>query len=315
MSEMPWVSICIPVYNAERYVAAALDSALGQTYPNVEIIAVNDGSTDGSGEVLAQYEDRIRVVDQDNRGQCAAANRAFAEATGELIKFFDADDVLTPEIIERQVKRLGARRNAVAMGEWTRFYGAMPAGEIFEPLPMYRDAEPADWLTAEWTDTQPMMQCALWLIPRTIIQSAGLWDERMSLINDFEYFARVLTATDEILYTPGARFYYRSGVSNSLSGQKSRRAIESQFLSLTRGTEHLLNAENSARTRRASANLLAQFNYEHYPYHPDLRRKAQERIAELGGANIAPIGPPNFHRLRRFIGWRAARRVQHALGR
>ena len=305
----------MPAYNADAFIGAAIDSALAQTYPNVEIVVVNDGSTDETRNVLADYNGRITIIDQNNQGQCAAANRAFAEATGELIKFFDADDVLTPDMIALQVARLGDRRDAVAMGEWTRFQGATPDGETFAPLPMYRDAVPTDWLTAEWMDTQPMMQCALWLIPRTVIDRAGLWDERLSLINDFEYFARVLTSADEILYTPGARLYYRSGVASSLSGQKSRRAVESQHLSLMLGTGHLLAAEDTPRTRRASANLLAQFNYEHYPHHPDLRKKAQDRVAELGGSDIAPLGPPNFHRLRHLIGWRAARRLQQVLGR
>ncbi len=177
---------------------------------------------------------------------------------------------------------------------------------------MYRDAAPTDWLVAEWSDALPMMQCALWLIPREIIERAGLWDERLSLINDFEYFARVLTAAEQILYTPGARLFYRSGIGGSLSGQKSREAVESQFLSLTLGTGHLLKAEDSLRTRRACANVLQAFEYEHYPNHSDLRAEIRARVAELGGADITPSGPPGFHKLRPWIGWKAARHVQRA---
>ena len=87
MSE-PLVSILVPAYNAERYVAAAVDSALVQTYPHVEVVVVNDGSTDGTRDALAAYEGRgVRVVDQPNAGQCAAANRAFRESRGELAPF------------------------------------------------------------------------------------------------------------------------------------------------------------------------------------------------------------------------------------
>jgi hypothetical protein len=180
---------------------------------------------------------------------------------------------------------------------------------------MYRDAVPQDWLAAEWSHTLPMMQCALWLIPRQIIDQAGLWDERLSLINDFEYFARVLTSANEILYAPDARLYYRSGIPGSLSGQKSRKAVESQFLSLILGTEHLLKAEDSPHKRRACANILQSFEYEHYPNHPDLRAKIRARVAELGGAHIIPSGPPGFHKLRPWIGWKAARHVQKAAER
>ena len=306
----PLVSILIPAYNAERYVADAVESALAQTHPDVEVVVVNDGSTDGTRDVLAGYEGQgVRVVDQPNAGQCAAANRAFRESRGELVKFFDADDVLAPDYVALQVERLGERRDAVAMGEWARFYDD-PAEAAFGPLRMYRDADPADWLVQEWTGARPMMQCALWLVPRGVLDRSGLWDERLSLINDFEFFARVLLHSAEILYTPGARLYYRSGLGASLSGRKSRAARESQALSLLLGTRHLLDAEDSPRTRRACAHVLQDFVYDVYPEHPDLRARVGQRVAELGGSDLPPDGPPGFHRLRRFVGWRLARRAE-----
>ena len=209
-----------------------------------------------------------------------------------------------------QVEWLGRRRDAVAMGEWARFYGHDPAEAEFEPLPMYRDADPVDWLASEWMDARPMMQCALWLIPRPVLEKSGLWDERLSLINDFEFFARVLVHVEDILYTPGARLRYRSGLESSLSGQTSRKAIESALLSLLVGTEHLLKAEDSPRTRQASANVLQDFVYAYYPDHPDLLDRARQRVEELGGSSLSPSGPPGFHQLRRVTGWRLARRVQ-----
>ena len=285
----PLVSICIPAYNAARYVGKALDSVLVQTYPHIEVVVVNDGSTDGTRDVLAAYESRgVRVIDQPNAGQCAAANRAFRDSRGDLVKFFDADDLLDPDHVSLQVERLGRRRDAVAMGEWARFYGHDPAEAEFEPLSMYRDADPIDWLASEWMDARPMMQCALWLIPRSILEKSGLWDERLSLINDFEFFARVLVHVGDILYAPGARLRYRSGLEASLSGQTSRKAIESALLSLLAGTEHLLKAEDSARTRQAAANVLPDFSIASCPDYrtcwiapaSELRNWGQQPVAE-----------------------------------
>ena len=310
------VSICVPAYNAERYVGEALDSALAQTYPHVEIVVVNDGSTDGTRAVLGTYEDRgVRVIDQPNAGQCAAANRAFRESRGELVKFFDADDVLAPDMLERQVARLGDRRDAVAMGEWSRFVSDDLGTATFRPLPMYRDADPVDWLAAEWATARPMMQCALWLVPRPVLDRSGLWDERLSLINDFEFFARVLLHASEILHTPGARLYYRSGLDASLSGRKGRAARESQALSLLLGTQHLLDAEDSPRTRRAATAVLQDFVYDVYPEHPDLRQRLAARARALGGSDLPPDGPPGFQKLRRLVGWRLARRVERGVTR
>lgn len=315
MGKFPCISVLMPCYNAAPFVAEAIDSVISQDWPNLEIVVVDDGSTDGSADVLADYRSQnVTVIQQKNAGQCSAANTAFRASRGELIKFFDADDVMLPGMLRRQAERLEGRPNAVAMAEWARFY-TKASDANFEHLPSQRDANPIDWLTDDWMDAQPMMQCAMWLIPRRVIGMAGLWDERLSLINDFEYFTRVLLAADEILFTPGARLAYRSGVGGSLSGRKSRKAVESQALSLLLGTQHLLEAMDTPRVRRACANMLKSFDYEHYPLHADLRAKLCKRVAELDGADINPVGPPGFHAIRRLIGWRAARWLQRSLGR
>jgi glycosyltransferase involved in cell wall biosynthesis len=306
------VSVLIPCYNAAPFLERALDSVLTQTYSEIEVIATNDGSSDATLEILKRYNRfGVHVINQKNSGQCAAANAAFRQSKGELVKFFDADDVMDVDMIKLQVDRLGGRTDAIAMGEWRRFYGAEPENSPFPHLQMYRDALPVDWLTQEWATTRPMMQCALWLIPRPIITARGLWDERLSLINDFEYFTRLLLGAKEILYTKGARLHYRSGLVNSLSGRKSRAAVESQFLSLMLGTEHLLAVRDTQLTRSVCAGLLQDFDYAHFPTHPDLRAKALARVAELGGSSVEPHGPPGFHVLRRIVGWRLARRMQH----
>jgi len=310
--DRPLVSICMPAYNAEDYVSDALDSALAQTWSPLEIIVVNDGSTDRTGEILDAYDseyDQLRVLRQENQGQCAAANDAYRAATGDLIKFFDADDLLSPEFIERQVEQLGGSMTHVASAEWARFYED-PSEATFEPEDVWQDMDPVDWLVTAWEDGRPMMQCALWLIPRPVLEESGLWDERLSLINDFEFFARVLVHTEGVRFTPGARLYYRSGLDNSLSQQESRAHVESAFRSLMEGTQHLLDREDSPRTRRAAANMLQDFVYGYYPHHPDLRAKVRVRIEELGGSDLEPKGPPGFELLRPILGWKLARRIE-----
>ncbi len=312
MSSDPLVSILIPTYNVERHVAAAVESVLSQSYSDIEIIVVDDGSTDGTWDVLSAYDGGpIQLFLRPNQGAAATRNHAFSLSNGDLIKFFDADDILDLDHVRLQVERLDNRRDAIAMGEWARFYGDNPDSADFEPLPMYRDAAPVDWLTSEWMSARPMTQPGMFLIPRLLVEKAGGWDERLSLNDDFEFFARVLLNCEEILYTPGARLRYRSGLDGSLSGQKSRKAVESAFNSLIWGTQHLLDAESSERTRRASANLLQDFVYTYYPNHKDLLTSANERIEQLGGSDLAPDGPPKFQLLRGLIGWRLARRIEH----
>ena len=105
MSEKnPKVSAIIPVYNGEKYISKALESVLNQTYKNIEIIIINDGSNDRSFEQIKPYLSRIKYIYQENEGLCNARNKGIHESTGELIAFLDHDDIWLAQKIEKQVK-------------------------------------------------------------------------------------------------------------------------------------------------------------------------------------------------------------------
>lgn len=100
------VSVVIPVYNAASHLRETLESIFRQTYPAIEIVAVDDGSSDNSVEILLGYGNRVRLVQQPNSGPAVARNRGVAEASGEWIAFLDADDLWEPRKIEIQLKAL-----------------------------------------------------------------------------------------------------------------------------------------------------------------------------------------------------------------
>lgn len=102
----PSVSVVIPVYNGERYLAEAIESVLAQTSPVTEIIVVDDGSTDGSAAVAERFCPAVRLVSGSHAGAGAARNRGVAESNGTLIAFLDADDVWPPDKLERQLAAL-----------------------------------------------------------------------------------------------------------------------------------------------------------------------------------------------------------------
>jgi glycosyltransferase involved in cell wall biosynthesis len=102
----PRVSAVIATYNRAHLVGNAIKSILGQTYENIEVIVVDDGSTDGTQDMLKRFGDQVRVIRQDNAGPGAARNRGIAAATGEIVAFLDSDDLWLPERIERQVALL-----------------------------------------------------------------------------------------------------------------------------------------------------------------------------------------------------------------
>ncbi|WP_413666197.1 glycosyltransferase family 2 protein [Mucilaginibacter sp. Mucisp86] len=306
----------MPAYNAGKYIGEAVRSILEQTYTNLELIIVNDGSTDDTSIVLKQFADpRISIHQQENSGQCAAANKAFNLSKGRLIKFMDADDMISPGYIAEQVNRIGDCEDVVASAAWGRFYNddinTFKLNEEF----IGQDCKPIDWLVSSMDGKQAMMQCALWLIPRAILEQSGLWDERLSLVNDFEFITRVLLHANKIRFAQNAVLYYRSGISNSLSALTSRRGIESAFTSIYKGTTYMLQYENSARVRTAVADCLQNFVYAYYPHHPDIMNKAQQRIDELGGSKAQFPAGGYTKVLNRFIGWKLTQKFKAFFGR
>jgi len=302
---MPLVSICIPAYNAEKYITASLDSLFLQSYENIEVIVVNDGSKDKTLEILKAYKwEKLHIVNQDNRGQCAAANEAFKHARGEYIKFFDADDILSPDFIKNQVSSLIDTENTIASSAWGRFYNDDLNTFQLNEESVWRDILPIEWLVESLGKGPNMMQCALWLIPREILLTSGLWDERLSLINDFDFFIRVLLASKKIVFTKNATLYYRSGLTNSLSNQKNKLALESAFLSTELGVKNILKFEDSIRTKRICADALKHWCYIFYPREMDLYHKTNKLVIELGGSDYAFPAGGKTKILVKLFGWK-----------
>lgn len=118
------VSVVMPVYNAERFLAEAIESILNQTFTDFEFIIVNDGSTDGSRDIISKYAEtdkRIVVIDQQNQGIVAALNNGIEKAKAPLIARMDADDISLPHRLERQVEFMEQNGNIAACGAGVKF--------------------------------------------------------------------------------------------------------------------------------------------------------------------------------------------------
>lgn len=309
----PLVSVLMPAYNAEPYIAAALDSVFSQSYENIEIIVVNDGSTDNTGEILKGYEGRLRVINQENRGQCAACNAAFRASSGTFIKFFDADDLLSPDMISLQVEALQAAPDCIAYAEWGRFYNDDPTAVIHIRQNCWQDLSSLEWLVRSFDEGPNMMQCGIWLLPRAVVERAGLWDERLSLINDFDFMIRVILQSKEVKFVAGAQLLYRSGHAGSLSATQSHTAAKSALLSTRLGIETLLQHENSDRTRRIAANCFQLWAYRFYPQHPKIALDAEQRAKLYGGSDHLLPGGSVIQWISKCVGWRLAIRLRSLL--
>lgn len=308
----PLVSVLTPAYNAAPYLAETVRSVLAQSYPRVEMIIVNDGSKDDTLAVAKSFTDpRIKVIDQENRGASAARNRAYAEAQGEFIQYLDADDLLHPAKAAVQVRRLYRHADCVAAGRWGRFTDD-PVNARFTPEPFWTDLGPIDWLVNCWTSVS-MMHPAAWLTPRSIIDHAGPWDERLSLNDDGEFFARVVLASRKVLFVNDAVSYYRSGLPSSLSGRKSDAAWQSAYRTVLDGAARLLTVADTPQTRKACARQFEDFVYACYPAVPLLRAELWRRVRDLGGPYSEPPLGPRMRLVSRLLGWRLAKRLERCM--
>lgn len=280
----PLVSILIPAYNAARWIGEAIESALAQTWPRTEIIVVDDGSTDDTLAVARRYASRqVAVISQPNAGAAAARNTAYARCQGDYIQWLDADDLLAPDKVERQmcVRDRGTERTLLSCG-WGYFMYRKHRAQ-FTPTALWCDLSPAEWLLRKMGQNLHM-QTATWLVSRKLSDAAGPWDTRLATDDDGEYFCRVLLESDGVRFVPESKVFYRiSGASRVSYIGTSGRKMESQLHSMQLHIKYLLSLEDSDRSRAACLAYLQTWLMHFYPERPDIVKEAGRIAADLGG--------------------------------
>jgi glycosyltransferase involved in cell wall biosynthesis len=308
----PLVSILIPAFNAEQWVADAIRSAVRQTWPRKEIIIVDDGSKDQTLWIAQQFASKeVSIVSQPNQGAAAARNKAFSLCRGDHIQWLDADDLLAPDKIERQMRVLessGSKRTLVS-ASWGSFM-YRPSKARFSPSSLWCDLSPVEWCIRKLNEGT-YMQTGTWLVTRELTQAAGPWDTRLLGDDDGEYFCRVILASDAVRFVQDAKVFYRRPGTENLSyiGQSARK-MEAHFLSMQLHINHLLSAEDSARVRSAALRYLQWWLVCFYPERPDIINKAVELARALGGRLECPRLPWKYAWIRPIFGWTAAKRTQ-----
>lgn len=312
ITNCPLVSVCMPAFNAEKYIGEAIESVLKQTYQNIELIIADDGSEDGTLSIVEGKfrDDRMVLCKQENKGAAAARNLAFRHSKGVFIKFLDADDLISVNAIENQVNAALPHPGALISGKWGRFYHDDLLTFKLCPESCWKNMDPVSWLLESWITGESMTQPGIFLIPRSIIEKAGLWDEKLSLIDDMDFFTRVILEAQKVIFEPESILYYRSGLRGSLSGQKSLGAYQSAFWAIEQSTENLLTVSNSPKAKAASANLWQSFVHEVYPLRPGLYIPAERRIKELGGASLQYRCGPLTQLLVNLVGWKLTKKIK-----
>jgi glycosyltransferase involved in cell wall biosynthesis len=311
------VSILIPAYNAERWIADTIQSALAQTWPCKEIIIVDDGSRDRTLEIAQRFASRdVLVVTQQNQGAATTRNRAFELCQGDYIQWLDADDLLSPDKVARQVvaaQESQDKRRLLSSG-WGYFM-YRPDKAKFVPTALWCDLTPVEWLLRKW-EQNLHMQTATWLVSRELTEVTGAWDSRLMGDDDGEYFCRALLASSGVSFVPEAKVFYRVTDSNRWSyiGQ-SQRKLEAHLLSRQLQIGYLRSLQDDERVRIVCLKYLQRSFFNFYPERVDLVRQMQQLAAMLGGQLEIPKLPWKYRWIQELFGFTVAKRARQRWNR
>lgn len=307
----PLVSVIMACRNEARWIRASIDSVLAQSHSEIELLVVDDGSTDATVGIIDSIRDpRLRLIQQEWRGACAARNVGLRLASGVLIQVLDGDDLLAPDKIKHQVKRWQRDGDSsVYFGPYACFTQS-PSDARFQPRSNWCDQSGHSWLLSAWSGGG-MMAPHAWLTPAPLARAAGEWDETLLQNQDGEYFSRVLLASSGVRYCAEALSYYRVTTKHSISQRTDYDARASRLHSTCRIVDRLMAVDDGAATRAACGNALEELMFLTYPQFPDLSAIAATRLRDLGGGDGSqPFRGPLFKLASQMIGWRPARRIQ-----
>lgn len=285
----PLVSIIIPVYNAEEFLAATVQSAIDQTWQNKEIIIVDDGSADASLAIAKTFQNSwVKVFSQQNKGASAARNKGLQEAKGEYIQFLDADDLLSSDKIAQQMEALQSGPGKVAVCSTVHFNdGDDPLSNqpsAYEEAFLFNSNNPVNFLVNLWGGYSAhgsMVQPNAWLTPAHLIKQAGNWNELLSVDDDGEFYCRVLLASAGVVKTGGLNFYRKHANSTNLSARKKLENYTSLYNSLKLRYSHISNAGTSEQLKVAYIKSLYALKNNIYPLFPRLKKEINSSINNL----------------------------------
>jgi glycosyltransferase involved in cell wall biosynthesis len=306
----PFISIAIPCFNSARWLGQAIESALAQTWPEKEVIVVDDGSTDGSAEVARRFNDRIQLIITENRGGNRARNRALEAARGEWVQYLDADDFLEPEKIAQQFAESDQGRDADVLYSpvW-----------VEEPKSATRELTKIDTsldLSSQWVGWQmPQTGGALWR--KSALQAIGGWKEDQPCCQEHELYLRALQAGLRFRFTPTPHAVYRIWSDDTVCRRNPRQVIQVKTALIDRFRDWLIRGGQWTESHRQiagkacfeMARSLAKYDLaeaEAYLH----ERQAKDLLVLRG-----PSAPMSYQLAYRLLGFPRAERLAATLRR
>lgn len=194
----PLVSVVVPVFNDQDTITKTLESIFSQDYKNIEVILINDGSTDNTATILEQYKNILKIITQTNSGSAVARNQGIKNAVGKYIAFIDADDLWVPWKISTQVRYLENHPDiGMVFNSWIELHDE--SDELPITPPQLQQLDVIEEENSGWIYTRLLMECIVHtssvVILKSICDQAGYFDRKLRRGQDYDYWLRVSQLT------------------------------------------------------------------------------------------------------------------------
>lgn len=311
---MSLVSIIIPCHNSEEFIVETLETVLNQIYTKYEIILVDDGSIDGTVDIIKSYGNKVRAILSDHRGASAARNKGTELANGEFIQYLDSDDLLTSDALEKRVGALLSSGADVAYSDWQKLEeqedGSFQLGETIARRieDIHPDPEIACF-TSFWCPPAAL------IYRRSIVEVIGGWNESLPIIQDARFLLDAALHGAKFVYVPGVGARYRVHKNESLSKKSQYAFVKDCFINACQIEE--LWRKNSGLSLKHKEALLQVYDYTArtlFMYDNDLFKQNLNRLYEIK-PNFQFSLPKVAGLTSKFIGFKASRWLARTTGK
>lgn len=301
----PLVSILIPCYNAESWIEPCVESALAQSYPDTEIIVLDDGSSDASWEKLQGFAGQVKLISQSNQGGNPTRNRLLQESKGDWLQYLDADDWLGPGKIARQVESL---KNAPS--DTDVLYGEVQVVEM-------EGKQPGHPVPTVIRGTDPWEQLVTWQLPQTgaplwkkeAVEAVGGWKPDQPCCQEHDLYLRLLKGGRRFFYSGITDAFYRQWSDQTVC-KKNVPLVHEKRMEIVMEARRFLMESGTYTTARKNAVCQAAFETARGAFQYD-RSKARDlyRFIRLEQPAFVPGGdaaPSSFRQMAKCVGFMGA---------
>ena len=195
----PLISVVIPAYNCEQFIADALDSVIEQNILDLEIFVIDDGSTDCTKDVVSRYGDSVTLIQQQNAGAAVARNEGLRRARGKYVALLDSDDLWLPGKLQLQIDHLERHPDVdMCCTRWGLLYPDT-SGQYSFKTPSKPESSTVDPMCAGWIYCKLLQDCIVWtstvVMRRTLIEHVGSFDPELRRGQDYDYWVRASRKT------------------------------------------------------------------------------------------------------------------------